>query len=339
MFTLDVALFARPCTVFANMLSIPSLSLLTLALACAHGADARQRFRHEILEARVRRQIIPPASASMSAGVLSYFTPTPGATPTPVTQQSQVETGYASLTVCLGPPIALLPLDNPMPTGPPYQNVSTYIGGTGTCSTLYSPTPTTLCATTLNGLATSIPVTACNQNVTFSSSNSYYLLNASTTTSGSSTITPPPAIASVTSFYIAPWTDLTSGQPPSSDIQVRVCTAFPNSTTSCIREVQVWEVQPVTVNQTTTSHLDITATVTGPATVYAEHYTTDITNTVETVTLSTGLVWETEVESMSTIVSTRTDQPESSITKTLVYAYAASLSMILGRKANKVRQY
>lgn len=45
---------------------------------------------------------------------------------------------------------------------------TTIIDGTGSCSTQYPPLETTICATTLTGIASKVTITDCDQEVTFS---------------------------------------------------------------------------------------------------------------------------------------------------------------------------
>ncbi|KAI1667938.1 hypothetical protein L13192_08647 [Pyrenophora tritici-repentis] len=105
------------------------------------------------------------ASSTSTHSVYSTLYPSPSASPVEITAQSQVVTSYIpEMTWCVGPPIEPIPM-----TRPPYLNGTTEyittIAGTGSCETMYSPLETTVCATTLTGLGSKIPVTACDQEI------------------------------------------------------------------------------------------------------------------------------------------------------------------------------
>lgn len=97
-------------------------------------------------------------SLATSTPLTTVF-PSPGATPIEVFNQSQIVTSYIpEATWCVGPPIGLLATATIL--GPPYLNASTLysttIGGTGYCETIYVSTTTSICATTLTGLASKV---------------------------------------------------------------------------------------------------------------------------------------------------------------------------------------
>ena len=95
------------------------------------------------------------------------------------------------MIMCVGPPVAFVPITN---MGPPYLNYSMSVAGNGLCSTYYTRTVTTVCATTLTGLATRIKVSQCSREVTFSSNFGYDLETPSLVMNSSALITPAPAI-------------------------------------------------------------------------------------------------------------------------------------------------
>jgi hypothetical protein len=149
--------------------------------------------RHEAVEVG-KREAAPPrptrrlAPATASAGALTYITPSPGASPVAVTKQSQIVGSFVpEFTLCELPPLEFIPISQhiPVPTGisaGPYHNysISTWPGN-GTCTTIYSPTITMVCATTLSGLARKYTVTDCAQDLTFSTEYGYVLVTPTPT--------------------------------------------------------------------------------------------------------------------------------------------------------------
>lgn len=282
-----------------------------------------------------KRQLARPPAAfaettTSAPQILTFFTPSPSATPIAIIRQSQVETSYVpQLTLCALPPVAFVAgsFSISATSGPRYRNYSASIPpGNGTCQTMYSPTPTTICATVLTGLVTRVTVTDCDQDVTFSSDFGYTLVtptasaNASAA-SNSSLITPAPSIQTLTTYYMAPWQSMTMADPP-SDIDKKICRTFENGTISCVHILEVWEVQIVTMTATTVSHVDLTTTVPGPAKLLIETLRMDITEAVTTLSLSTALVLNYELETTTTSTSTRTipptvTGPTSTITQTV----------------------
>jgi len=242
-------------------------------------------------------QLCPTPSSSRT--IYSIVFPSPDASPIEVTSQSQVLTSYVpEMTWCVGPPMALLPVSAP------YQNASTtnyttMISGTGSCETQYAPVVTTVCATTLTGLASKVTITDCEQEVTFSTECSFTLETPSPITESASLITPTPTVKQVFTYWLAPWQSLTAGDTP-SDVDVKICTALSDGKFECIRYQEVWEVVVVTKTLTTTRSIGFTATVTGPGTMIIATIEASITNTTKVIDLSTTLLLETEVETEST---------------------------------------
>lgn len=168
--------------------------------------------------------------------------------------------------------------------------------GTGYCETAFTPTETTVCATTLTGIASKITVTDCDQEITFSSECGFTLETPTpTVTSGLSVITPAPTVKRMKTFWVAPWQSLTAGNTP-SDVDIKICTILDDDTMECIRYREVWEVVVVTQTVTTQRDVQLTTTVTGPGTLIVETMEVYVTDTVETVDLSTTMLLETEVE-------------------------------------------
>lgn len=129
-------------------------------------AQKEHRFRHEVVNNLPRRNAIANATTteacslpSRSSTPVTTIYPSPGARPIEVFNQSQVVTSFIpEATWCVGPPIGLVATATIL--GPPYLNASTLysttVAGTGSCETIYAPTTTTVCATTLTGLASKV---------------------------------------------------------------------------------------------------------------------------------------------------------------------------------------
>ncbi|KAF2877252.1 hypothetical protein BDV95DRAFT_558775 [Massariosphaeria phaeospora] len=263
--------------------------------------------RPQVLNFTVTEQC--PAPTSTRPSVLSTVVPSPGAAPIEITTQSEVVTSYLpEMTWCVGPPIGLIPIATV--SGPPYLNVSTKYStttaGTGSCETVYTPTTTTVCATTLTGLASKITVTHCDQEITFSSECGF-TIETPTPTNGNLSmlmITPAPTVKKVMTYYLAPWQSLTLGETP-SDVDMKICTELEGDQLECIRYQEVWEVLVVTSTITTQRAVQLATTVTGPGTLLVETMQVYVTDTVETVDLSTVLLLETEIETESTSRGTK----------------------------------
>ncbi|KAF2146301.1 uncharacterized protein K452DRAFT_108801 [Aplosporella prunicola CBS 121167] len=253
-------------------------------------------------------------------GILSLFTPMPLAVPTPVRSQSQVETTYIPrYTLCRG--------------GNGSGGSSTAVASAAAdatadedCRTYYEASLTTLCATTLTGLGTRVPITACDQDVTFSSDFGAVLVPAthhrtqsggeepavtvaevvggssSTSTSTSKTktkdaaarTTPAPSstLQLRTTYYLAPWQQLTAGGDVPADVDVKVChvRAGNDSVEDCVRAAEAWAVVPVTLTSAITSTVDVVASVTGAGRFLVETYHRPIVANATVVSLSTEMV-------------------------------------------------
>jgi hypothetical protein len=290
-----------------------------------------RRHEHEAKLVMQRRQDLPAWAhpvepvLTTSTTVLTYITPSPSATPIAVTIQSQMITSYQPLvTFCAMPPLVLVSGSwiNTATTGP-YLNASlAKPSGTSSCDTSYAPIPTKVCATTLTGLASKITITACEQNVTFSSQFGYTLEtpSASNISNTSLTTSPPPSptIRNLTTYYIAPWQSLaaTPGVAP-RDVDIKICSTYSNASTICSVEYQEWHVAVVTIITTTTYPVDLTATYPGPGEiiVHTAHWT--VTDTLTTFALTSTFEVETSVETESTSMGTR--GPRETRTLTVVY--------------------
>jgi len=291
----------------------------------------KSRFRHEAVETlrkwheEGKRQIKPiavQAKPTIPNSFYTIITPSPGAAPVKVTKQSQVVATFVPLmTMCVGPPVAFMPITT---VGPPYLNYSMSVAGNGSCSTYYTRTVTTVCATTLTGLATRIRVSQCSQEVTFSSDFGYSLETPSPAMNNSALITPALAIKTMITYYMAPWQALTGGGTP-SNVDSKICTVQSDGRLDCAYYHEVWYIQIITVTSTTTSHVNLTTTVSGPDTFMVETIHMDITTTISSISLSTSMLLETEIEVETTSKSTRPSlaeftQPTVYMTRTVEYA-------------------
>ncbi|KAK5164238.1 uncharacterized protein LTR77_009932 [Saxophila tyrrhenica] len=331
-----------------------------------------------------------------SAGVLTYITPSPGASPVAVTRQSQIVGSFVpEFTLCELPPLEFFPISRmppasrtPLPSGisaAPYQNysISTWPGN-GTCTTIYSPTITMVCATTLTALAEKYTITNCAQDLTFSteygavlvtptptpvalpSPISVSLQNSSVgpvaggsqgtaalppapgsnttvaqgtglmrrqaTDSASATITPGPSIELLTTYYLAPWQQLTAGEAP-TDVDLKVCRTFAlNDTTECIREYQHWTTSLVTASRTSTTSVNISTTIHGRSQIIVETFVANVTEMLTTFSMSTTMELEYQTEWTTTHSTTREIGAGSTSTgptvyETLTVAHPSSTAM------------
>ncbi|KAF2009298.1 hypothetical protein BU24DRAFT_358997 [Aaosphaeria arxii CBS 175.79] len=252
--------------------------------------------------------------------VITRVFPSPDAQPVDITAQSQVMTSYLLDYVwCVPGPLALVPTATLL--GPPYLNESTLYetktAGSGTCETVYVPTETTVCATTLTGLASKITVTDCSQEITFSSECGFTLETPTPTLQNlTSLITPAPTVKRMMTYWIAPWQSLTLGDTP-SDVDTKICTILDNDTLECIRYQEVWEVVVVTTTTTVEWPVEVTTTVTGPGTLIIDTLQAQVTDTIAYIDLSTILLLETEISIETTSKSKKlVTRPEDELTPT-----------------------
>jgi hypothetical protein len=251
--------------------------------------------------------VLPHLKPSTTSSILTVITPSPGAIPVEVTQQSQVVTSFIpEMTMCVGPPVGLFPVTT---LGPPYFNQSTVFGttvaGTGSCSTVYATTETTVCATVITGIASKMTVSNCKQDITFSSEAGYSLEVPTPVTVNNIEITPPPTLRRMVTYYAAPWQSVTMGEPP-KDVEAKICTILDDGNLECESYEEVWQVNVVTVTRTSTSQVDLATTVSGPGLFMVNTIHINITTTYESVSLSTTMLLETEIEMETTSKSTRT---------------------------------
>lgn len=282
---------------------------------------------------------MPTSATALSSGVLTLITPSPGASPVAVTKQSQIVTSYVpQFTLCELPPIeffSISPVPSARPATAPYQNYSISIPpGNGTCTTIYSQTATMVCATTLSGLVTTYPVTNCAQEITFSSQYGYTLATPTPTRNavGNGTytfrnatamITAAPSIATLTTYYLAPWQELTAGTAP-ADIVKEVCETFDNGT-ECITQYQVWHTSLVTQKATSTFSLNISTTIHGPSQVIIfESYVANVTEVLTTFSMATTMEQEYQTHWTSTHKATASLSTAPTVYETLTVEQVSS---------------
>lgn len=248
---------------------------------------------------------LPPPPPPPSTLTVIYTSPS--AAPIEITSTSQVITSFIPLaTFCVGPALYFSSI-----SGGPFTNgslnVTAYESGTVSCSTAYSTTTKTICATTLTGLANKITVSECDQEVTLSSEVGFALVTPSLTPASSNAaalITPCPTVRRLNTYYLAPWQSITAGTPP-SDVDVKICTELGNGTQQCSRYKEVWEVIPVTSTSTFSLPVTFTRTIEGPGALIFDASTSYINSTTTIVNLSKTLRRETEVLVESTRTATR----------------------------------
>lgn len=226
--------------------------------------------RHGLLDQLKKRQVLPvtteplslsPASVSVpsigAATTYKIITPSPSAFPIPITSQSQVVTTFVPvMTLCPmsrqgRAPSALRSVPSYANyAAAPYQN-ATAARNPG-CVTQYTASTTTVCDTTLKGIATQVHVTVCDQEVTFSSLYGYSL--SSIAPSDKTETGPAPTIETITTYFQAPWQSLTDGLTP-TDVTQRVCSPVPTNSERCIDIQEIWET--VSASTTKTSSIQV----------------------------------------------------------------------------------
>lgn len=337
---------------------IRSFEMILLTAAFALTAETRHlHSKHEAV-AIERRQLAPPIAATpiaagivttSAAEVLTFITPSPGASPVAITEQSQLVTSYVpQYTLCELPPKAFFPVTPTaatVATTAPFRNFSVSIpSGSGTCTTTFSPTRTMVCATTLTGLVQKYTVTNCAQDITFSSEYGYVLARPTAAfdlssaaspsasdlslTSASSTltaeyalITAAPTVQRLTTYFLAPWQSVTAGLSP-EDVALKVCALYANGTEECIRQYEVWHTSLLTETATLTSSVNISATLQGLSQVIVGTFAANITADLTTFRMTTDLQleYQTEYETTSRELITPTTAGTSYVTRTLLDA-------------------
>lgn len=155
-----------------------------------------------------------------------------------------------------------------------------------------------MCATTLTGLHTSYPVTACTQAITYSTALSY----ARSVPAG---VTDPSnlPLQTITYEYLAPWQSLAPGAPtPLADVTERVCwSTSAGEVCDDMRMVEVTSVHTSTTTVTTT--VDVSTTITGPSDVWIGTWHAPVTEVETFMTTSGTQVLEYSYETTSTGMS------------------------------------
>ncbi len=202
-----------------------------------------------------------------------------------------------------------------------------------------------VCDTTLYGLATSYPVTDCAQDVTFSSQYGYTLVTPTPTgntssnatqahpsgtgmiasaTNATAMITPAPEIQTLTTYYLAPWQELTAATAP-SDVIRKVCQTLANGTEECITEYQVWHTSLVTKTATSTTTLNISTTIHGPSGVIVfETFVANVTEQVTTFSITTTMEVEYETALTTTHMASASVSTAPTVYETLTLELASS---------------
>lgn len=299
--------------VSSKMAFFRSLSVISASLMLAQ-ARRLPGYKHEAFDLQIRQaEPVDVSALATPTGILTIITPSPGASPVTVTKQSQIVTSFIpQFTLCDLPPVGFLPVSRPttIPSTAPFRNFTMTIPpGNGSCTTLYSPTATMVCATNLSDLTTTYTVSTCPQDITFSTQFGYVLatptaaanLTANSTTgaygNSSALITAAPSIRTLTTYFIAPWQQLTTAGPP-EDVDLKVCAILANGTENCIREYQIWKTSLLTINATSTVSVNFSTTIAGPSQLIVETFVANITKTLVTYSMSTTMEREyvTEVE-------------------------------------------
>jgi len=277
------------------------------------------------LDPNAARRQLPASTVALttnSATTIStytFITPSPSASPIAITRQSQVVTTYVPvMTMCAMSSTALN-------LAPKYGNSTSlydnYTNGVASslnegCTTYYNTTSTTVCATVLTGIATSYDVTSCNQAITFSTAYGYY--QSYDSRANTSAVLAP--IETRTSYWVAPWQALTAGLTPQNVTQ-KVC-SYPvaTATTSqqCVDTYESWATFTVTSLTSTTSHVDLTTTISGPSQIIIETFHADVTEQITVFSLSTMMVLEYSTESVATSTSTFTREDVTTSTEPTV---------------------
>lgn len=248
--------FAQRALTFASLLELTLASWLP-AIEPRHGLFDRLQIRQ--IEASTTDSVqVPSMTLSTTAPVTTYtlVTPSPFASPVAIASQSQVVTTYVPiLTLC---PTSIGGGANAASSLPPYANTTAlpYRNLTSTtykgCITEFCATETTVCDTILNGIATRIHVTACHQQITFSSLLGYELSTIDpidTTETG-----PAPSLETITTYFQADWQALTDGLTP-SDVTERICSAVATNARQCVDIQEVWSTITVTSVRYSRSHV------------------------------------------------------------------------------------
>ena len=234
------------------MVSPSFLSFYTLWTLCALPVESlwfRRSNGHLNRAAKGPGEMIPKTQGSEPDHNFTYSVPSPRVITPTLTSQSMVVTSVvAAYEVC----------------NTPGSNTSS------NCSTVFGNITTSLCSTVLSAWFTSVTVTDCNQNVTFSTQSSYSLATATAIPSIppalvagqalSQSLTAATFVQSVVSYFIAPWQSLAANTP--TNIAVLICKFDQNDNESCQEIQEIWVVHTENVPVTSTSTVSISTSFT-----------------------------------------------------------------------------
>ncbi|KAF2192423.1 hypothetical protein K469DRAFT_311422 [Zopfia rhizophila CBS 207.26] len=147
-------------------------------------------------------------------------------------------------------------------------------------------------------------------------------------------------------IWMAPWQSLTKEETP-SDVNSKICTVLDNGDLECIHYQEVWKVDVVTQTITTQSEVNLVTTVSGPGVLLVETIHMTITATLESVSLSTTMLLEAEIETKTTSkrprLVTRTEKEGSKstvdITKEVKYKSTKAAPTTTVRVISTATQY
>jgi hypothetical protein len=249
--------------------AIPSTTVPATTLAAAVSAGASDR--------------------ASGGSIITIVTPSPGAQPITITSQGELVTTWS-------PYYSLCPLVRSGST-PPFSNSSPKSTASSwdpsDCSTAYTPIVTPICNTVLTGFATFATITNCSQSLTFSSDVSFSLQSGVATSVSGGVFTASPWVQAITTFYIALWSELTSGAVPST-VEAAACSAdSEGASTTCVDSMETWAVSNVTITQNTLMHVTIAQTIQGPSALLVETLRTDITGVNTFVSVDMTIVGST----------------------------------------------
>jgi hypothetical protein len=144
-----------------------------------------------------------------------------------------------------------------------YEICNTPEVNTSSCSTVFQNITTSQCSTILTAWFTSVTITDCDQNITFSTQSSCAVATATNDpaeisalpTGQSLSPTPTTYVQSIVSYYIAPWQSLAANTP--TNITVLVCKFNQAGRETCQEIREVWTIHTEYVPVTSTSTLSL----------------------------------------------------------------------------------
>lgn len=288
-----------------TLIGLSGLSCIGDVVAVGHWRSHPQRHHRRAAPAALHRRNGNPtvATATSTMDILTIITPSPSATPVTITEQGQIVTMYEpQVTICSIYTNGSTSLEK-LPIAP---SMSTQLSSSidSNCTTIYNSYTTSICHATLTGLASKVIVSECAQQVTFSKDYGAAIVTPSPKLEGPRMITPAPSIQMISTYYAAPWTDLTSGRTPSK-VRVAACSAsgINESATTCTEWDEVWSASTMFRVMETTTAINFSSVVTGPVNIM---YGTQMLNVSGTTTLqlSTYLTTSSNLSVVTTVRST-----------------------------------